>query len=70
MKATIDRIEDDIAVLISSEDEPSRITLPALLLPRGSKEGDTVTISIERYEQSSTASKDRVSSLIDKLKNK
>jgi hypothetical protein len=70
MKATIDRIEEGIAVLISSEDEPARITIPVSLLPHGAKEGDSVTLSIDRDEGATAASKDRVSSLIEKLKNK
>jgi len=70
MKATIDRIEVGIAVLISAEEEPVRITIPVSLLPPGAKEGDTVTIGIDRDEVATAASKDRVSSLIEKLKNK
>jgi hypothetical protein len=70
MKAIIDRIEVGIAVLISSEDEPARITIPASLLPHDSKEGDVVIIGIERDEGATASSKVRVSSLIDKLKNK
>ena len=70
MKATIDRIEEGIAVLISAEEEPVRITIPVSLLPPGAKEGDTVTIGIDRDEGATAASKDRVSSLIEKLKNK
>ncbi len=70
MKFTIDRIEEDVAVLISSENEPVRITIPSSLLPDCVKEGDVVIMSIERDEESTAASKDRVSSLIEKLKNK
>ncbi len=70
MKATIDRIEEGIAVLISAEEEPVRMTVPVSLLPPCAKEGDSVTISIDRDEGATAASKDRVSSLIEKLKNK
>jgi len=70
MKFTIDRIEEDIAVLISSENEPLRITVPVSLLPADVTEGDAVNMSFERDEELTAASKDRVSSLIEKLKNK
>ena len=70
MKATIDRIEEGIAVLILVTDEPVRMTVPVSLLPHGAKEGDIVTIAIDRDEVATATSKDRVNSLIDKLKNK
>jgi hypothetical protein len=70
MKATIDRIEEGIAVLISIEEEPVRLTVPVSLLPRGAKEGDAVSIAIDYDEGTTAASKDRVSSLIEKLKKK
>jgi len=70
MKATIDRIEEGIAVLISAEEAPQRMTVPVSLLPPGTKEGDTVTIGIDRDEGATAASKDRVSFLIEKLKKK
>ena len=68
MKATIDRIEEGIAVLISAEEEQVCMTVPVLLLPPGAKEGDAVSIAIDRDEEATAASKDRVSSLIEKLK--
>ncbi|MEI8331914.1 MAG: hypothetical protein WCF90_09775 [Methanomicrobiales archaeon] len=37
MKATIDRIEEGIAVLISSEGDPIRLNVPVSLLPPGKK---------------------------------
>ncbi|MDP2796447.1 MAG: DUF3006 domain-containing protein [Methanoregula sp.] len=70
MKASIDRIEEGIAVLISAEAEPVRMTIPVSLLPPGAKEGDIVIIGIDRDEGATAASKDRVTSLIEKLKKK
>lgn len=70
MKATIDRIEEGIAVLISAEEEAVRMTVPVSLLPPGAKEGDMVTIGIDRDEGATAQSKNRISSLIQKLKNK
>jgi len=70
MKATIDRIEEGIAVLISTDKEPVRMTVQVSLLPPGAKEGDIVNIAIDSDEGATAASKDRVSSLIEKLKKK
>lgn len=70
MKATIDRIQEGIAVLISTDKEPVRFTVPVSLLLPGAKEGDIVNITIDRDEGATATSKDRVSSMIEKLKNK
>lgn len=70
MKATIDRIDEGTAVLISAEEEPVRMTVPVSLLPSGAKEGDIVTIGIDRDEEVAADSKDRIACLIEKLKNK
>jgi hypothetical protein len=70
MKATIDRIDESIAVLISTDKEPVRMTVPVSLLPPGAKEGDIVNIAIDRDEGATATSKDRVLSLIEKLKKK
>jgi hypothetical protein len=70
MKATIDSIEEGIAVLILVTEEPVRITVPVSLLPPGAKEGDAVSIAIDRDEGATATSKDGVTSLIEKLKKK
>ena len=70
MKATIDRIEQEIAVLISCDDESVHMTLPAALLPAGSREGDIVTIMVERDDAATAEARERVSSLVERLGNK
>jgi hypothetical protein len=70
MRATVDRIEGPIAVLISQDDESVRFTLPLSLLPAGCQDGDIVIIGIEPDTQGTTAARDRVSSLIEKLKHR
>ena len=70
MKATIDRIDEGIAVLICVKEDPVRMTVPVSLLPPGAKEGDSVTLSIEPDDVATLASKDRVISLIEKLKKR
>lgn len=70
MKATIDRIEEGIAVLISAEEVPARMTVPVSLLPAGAKEGDRITLSIERDIGATEEARVRVTGLLDKLKKK
>ena len=70
MRATIDRIEGTLAVLISLEDESVRVNLPVSLLPPGCREGDIITVRIERDTQATTAAKERVADRIEKLKRR
>ena len=68
MRATIDRIESHLAVLIAQEDESVRFALPLSLLPAGCREGDIVVIGIERDMKATMAARERVSGRIEKLK--
>lgn len=70
MKVTIDRFEDDYAVLLVRGEEQIHIDFPAELLPEGCQEGDILNIEISRDEDSTEATRERVSDLIEKLKNK
>ncbi len=67
MKATIDRIEGDVAVLIALEGEPVQFPIPRALLPEGCREGDVVTLGITRDEAGTTAAKNRVAGRIARL---
>jgi hypothetical protein len=70
MKATIDRIEGKVAVLISCSDESMHLTLPASILPAGSREGDIVTLTLERDEELTEQERERVSLLIERMRKK
>ena len=70
MKVTLDRIEGTVAVLISREDESVRVNVPVSLLPPGCREGDTLTIRIERDRVATEAAQERVAGLIEKLKKR
>ena len=70
MKATIDRIEGRVAVLIDREDDTRHISIPASLLPPGSREGDILTLSLERDEEATAAARARVSGLVEKLRKR
>ncbi len=68
MKAMIDRIEGTIAVLIPQDDEEMRFNLPVSLLPPGCREGDMLTIGIERDLKGTAEARNRVSGRIAALK--
>lgn len=70
LKTTLDRIENKIAVLLVRPEETTKISIPLSLLPEGSKEGDILNIDITKDMQETEQAKERVSSLLDKLKNK
>jgi hypothetical protein len=69
-KVTLDRIEEDIVVLLLRDEESVKIDIPLFLLPPKSKEGDILNISIVRDVKETEAAKERVSTLLEKLKNK
>lgn len=69
-KVTLDRIEGSAAVLLLREEESIKLSIPLFLLPLESKEGDILNLSIDRDVQETEAAKERVSALLDKLKNK
>lgn len=70
MKVSIDRIEGNIAVLIMRDKPFAQVSLPALLLPPGSREGDILELMLERDPAATAAAKARVSDLIGKMKKK
>ncbi len=70
MKAIIDRVEGELAVLLLGDTGEFRLNFPLSLLPVGCKEGDILNISIERDLATTQQTKERVSGLMDKLKKK
>lgn len=69
-KVTLDRIEEGNAVLLIRDDESIKIDIPLFLLPVCSKEGDILDITIAKDIQETEKAKERVSNLLEKLKNK
>ena len=69
MKATIDRIEGSLAVLISHDSNPVTFNIPTSLIG-DCREGEIIDITITREPESTNEAKVRVSSLIEKLKQK
>ena len=69
MRAVIDRVEGELAVLLVG-DESIKLNVPLSLLPVGCKEGDLLNISFERDPEATEQAKERVSGLMEKLKKK
>ena len=70
MKAVIDRVEGELAVLLLGDKGEFKLNFPLSLLPDGCKEGDVLNISIERDVVGTEQTKERVSDLMEKLKKK
>jgi len=68
MKAIVDRIEHDLAILLLEPDEDFRFTLPAGILP-GIGEGDIVEILITKDETATRDSRNKSIELIERLKS-
>ena len=66
----VDRIEDDRAALVLSDDEKVKLSLPIKVLPDGVKSGDhlEVTFKIDRKRTEEVAAE--VEDLLEKLKRK
>lgn len=70
MRATVDRIEGDFAVLVvDGNGKREFINYPISLLD-GIADGDVLEITITKDTEATEAAKKRVGSLIEKLKNK
>ena len=70
MKAVIDRIEGNVAVLLMGEDGSQKVNMPLILIPEGCKEGDVLDIAIRKDETATVEAKDQSKNLIEKLKRK
>jgi Protein of unknown function (DUF3006) len=70
MKAVIDRVEGELAVLLLGDKSEFRLNFPLSLLPAGCREGDILSISIERDPEATIQAKERISGLMEKLKKK
>ena len=70
VSVVVDRIEDDRAALVLSDDEKEKLSLPIKVLPDGVKSGDhlEVTFKIDRKRTQEVAAE--VEDLLEKLKRK
>ena len=69
MKATVDRFEEDQAVILLRDDERVQLVIPRALLPP-LEEGDILELTIERDEQATREAEDRALGILKRLKEK
>ena len=69
MKVTVDRIENDKAVMLIRPDERDSFVIPIEYLPEV-KEGDILNIQFEKDEKEREEAEKRVGNLLNRLKNK
>lgn len=68
--ATVDRIEEDTAVLLVRQAEDAKILWPIRALPQDVREGMILRIRVEPDEGATRAAKERVEELLRKLVSK
>lgn len=69
MKAVIDRLEGNFAVLLFDEEE-IKVALPRQLLPAGAREGSWLTVNLELDQERTQKQEEKIVGLLDKLKKK
>jgi hypothetical protein len=69
MKAVIDRIMSNVAVLMVG-DEELKVDFPVKLLPKGSKEGSWLKIEIDLDQAGTAKQTEKIEGMLDKLKSK
>jgi hypothetical protein len=70
MKAVIDMVEGELAVLLLGDKGEFKLNLPLSQLPEGCREGDVLNVSFERDPAATDKARERVSGLMEKLKKK
>lgn len=66
-KASIDRIENGLAVLILNNKNTDQVIIPMSIMPQGANESDVVAINISRDKEETAIVKRRVSELLKEL---
>ncbi len=67
---TVDRIEEETAVLLVRPDEERVILWPAVDLPAECKEGSILKVNVEVSQSETDSARERVESLLQRLINK
>ncbi len=69
MKAVIDRMEGEYALLLLGDKE-LKVDISIELLPEGSKEGSWLKVNFELDPEGEDKQREKISKLLTKLKNK
>ncbi|NPV54124.1 MAG: DUF3006 domain-containing protein [Firmicutes bacterium] len=67
VRAILDRVEGDIAILANWDDERERFEMPARLLPPGAREGDVVNVDLTIDTEATRLRREAVEVRIKKL---
>ena len=69
MKAVIDRIVEDYAVVLVGDDE-IKVDVSKKLLPEGAREGSWLKVSFELDLDGTKKQNEKINKLLEKLRNK
>ncbi|WP_214019536.1 DUF3006 domain-containing protein [Methanoculleus sp.] len=69
-RASLDRVEEGLAVLLLCEDESVRFAFPRSLLPPDAREGDILEIAIRRDVAATAEARRRVAERIERLRKR
>jgi len=67
MRAVVDRIEGDIAILLLG-DEEIKVNLPRRYLPAGTRESSILTVGFQLAEAETAVALDQAAARIERLK--
>ena len=70
IKAFIDRVEGDLAVIVLYDDDNVKFNLPLKCLPENVSEGDHLQMTFAVDKETREAEKQKIDLLLNKLKNK
>ena len=70
VKVTVDRIEEDTAVLLIRPEEDKKVDWPVKYLPEGIKEGDILDFELKQDKVTKKKKEEKVKNLIKKLQQK
>ena len=69
-RASLDRVEEGLAVLLLREEESVRFTLPCSLLPADAREGDILELTVRRDVAATEEARRRVAERIARLRSR
>lgn len=70
IKVVVDRLEDDLAVIVLYDDDSVKFNLPVKHLPEGTRGGDHLQVTFARDRQSREAERQKVADLLKSLTEK
>lgn len=69
MEGIVDRIENDIAIILFGDKE-IKVDIPLEILPKGIREGNVINAKFEIDEDKEEKQVKKMESLLEKIKNK